>query len=233
MGYSIKYLIENSRLPGPRPNLELLYEFITNASQYEIEKCLLVDYKKADSPEEFVLMCGVAAGIYNSAKLYNEVRFNFRSFANHESWRIREGICIGFQKSKELLTGSQMVKELEVMKMGTPLEIRTYIATLSEPCLLLGYINSNELLEDLYQITMTYFNHNLKISDDLKVLKKALGYCWSVALCGRLSDLTLFEKLLEHVECKHIKWIVQENLKKKRLETMDLEWTNRIRSIIS
>lgn len=62
MSYSIDYLKENSRLPGPRANLELLYQFIENATDTEIDNCMsIADSITLNSPSEFVLFCGVAA----------------------------------------------------------------------------------------------------------------------------------------------------------------------------
>lgn len=225
MRYPLELILEKSNLPSPRANLELLYAFIENASEEEIESCLTVEYKEKNTPEEFALMCGVAAKIRSEAQKHHQVHFDFKPFANHESWRVREGICFGFQKSKAHLSADQMKRNLECLKKGSPLEVRTYIATLSEPALLNGYIDSNELLDEMVQITLDAFSSNDKLSDDLKVLRKALGYCYSVALCSEGADQCKFEKLFEYAENKQIKWIIQENLKKKRLENMTFHFS--------
>ena len=225
MRYPLELILEKSNLPSPRANLELLYAFIENASEEEIASCLNVEYKEKNTPEEFALMCGIAARIHQDAKKCQKVVVDLRPFANHESWRVREGICFGFQKSKGLLTAEQMKQDLKILKNGSPLELRTYIATLSEPALLNGYIDPNELLEEMIQMTIDAFNSTDKLSEDLKVLRKALGYCFSVALCGEGADKSKFEKLFEHAENKYIKWIIQENLKKKRLENMTFNFS--------
>ncbi len=170
-------------------------------------------------------MCGIAARIHQDAKKCQKVAVDLRPFANHESWRVREGICFGFQKSKAHLSADQMKRNLEYLKNGSPLEVRTYIATLSEPALLNGYIDSNELLDEMIQITIDAFSSNDKLSDDLKVLRKALGYYFSVALCGEGADKSKFERLCEHAESKHIRWIIQEKLNKKRLENMTFNFS--------
>lgn len=224
MAYPVDYLIKNSRLPGPRANLELLYAFTQEASEQEIMDSLNVDKVIENSPEEFVLTCGVAASIYHASKTYGRVEFDYQKYANHWSWRVREGVCIGFQRSKAFLTPNQMVLDLQILSQGTPLEVRTYIATLCEPCLLNNYIDANWLLSELYTITLGHFDHNDRIEEPLKVLKKALAYCWSVALCGDSAKGTAFEKLLKHKSSKHIQWIMKENLKKKRLEKLDKDW---------
>lgn len=224
MAYLLTDLLENSKLPGPRANLELLYTFTTSASEKEIVDCLNIQQVSLNTPEEFALTCGVAASIYHSAATLGRVDPDYIKYANHESWRVREGICIGFQKSKNLLTSMQMLEDLQILSRGTALEMRTYIATLSEPCLLMDYIDPNWLLNELYRITSEQFQNKDKIDDELKVLRKALGYCWSVPLCGDGADKTHFEKLLELRNNKHIQWIIKENLKKKRLEKLDNDW---------
>lgn len=228
LAYKVQYLLENSNLPGPRANLELLYTFTKEATEKEICDCLNIQYYNENSPEEFVLTCGVSGSIYHAAKNDNKVGPQYQKYANHKSWRVREGICIGFQKSYVFLSPEQMIADLQILSRGTPLEMRTYVATLSEPCLLRSYINPNWLLEELFRITTENLNHSEKISDDLKILRKALGYCWSVALCGEGADKTSFEKLLPLCSSKHIEWIVKENLKKNRLLKLDKDWVNQL-----
>lgn len=69
--YSIKYLLENSNLPGPRGNLELLYAFSKNADLKIADKCLsFIKEETKNSPEEFVGMCGILSfSILNDKKI--------------------------------------------------------------------------------------------------------------------------------------------------------------------
>lgn len=224
MQFTTTYLKEHSNLPGPRANLELLYSFIANAQEEEIAACLEHPYESNNSPEEFVLMCGLAAAIYNNASTGNAIPLNLTQYANHESWRVREGICFGFQKSKNFMEPAEMLSALMPLLSGTALEQRTYIATLCEPSLLKNYIQANHVLESLLDVTLTNFNQNEKLSDDLKVLRKALAYCWSVALCGDEADPSTFKQLLNYRSSKHIQWILRENLKKNRLQKLGQDW---------
>ena len=61
-------------------------------------------------------------------------------------------------------------------------------------------------------------------SDEFRSLRKTLGYSWSVAVVA-LPDggKPLFEHLLGSDD-RDVRWIVRENLRKKRLERMDREW---------
>ncbi len=230
MSYSIDYLKENSRLPGPRANLELLYEFIENATDTEIDNCMsIADSVTLNSPSEFVLFCGVAAFIKRTARLHRTVDVDLSNYTNHESWRVRESVCIGFQWAKHYLTPYEMMKNLISLKHGTALDKRAYFATLCDPILLNDYIEPSEVLSDLLEITLDCFNMNDKLDRELTVLRKALGYCWSVAICA---DETLgkqtFEKLLVYTDSKHVLWIVRENLKKNRLIKLDAAWVERL-----
>jgi hypothetical protein len=225
MSYSIDYLKENSRLPGPRANLELLYQFIENASDTEIDNCMsIADSIILNSPSEFVLLCGVAALIKRTAMLHGTVDIDLTIYTNHESWRIRESVCIGFQRSKPYLSSDEMMKNLSKFKNGSALDKRAYFATLCDPILLNDYVRPSEVLSDLLDITIDSFNND-KIDNELFVLRKALGYCWSVAICAdEAYGKQTFEKLLDYTESKHILWIVKENLKKNRLIKLDEEW---------
>lgn len=231
MSFSIDDLREHSNLPGPRANLELLYKFIEFASVEEVEACLQVKSSNLqNTPDEFVLACGVAAGIYLSMDKCHSFSFEFMPYANHESWRVRESVCIGFQKSIKIVSSQEFVQTLEPLITGSDLELRTYIATVSEPALLNGYIDSNRILDDLYTITLSKFKHDQKLNETEKVLRKALGYCWSVVLCGKDADRSKFERLMAYKTCKHIRWIITENLKKNRLLKMDANWVELLKS---
>jgi hypothetical protein len=65
-------------------------------------------------------------------------------------------------------------------------------------------------------------------SQDFLVLRKGLGYCWSVAVVALPEEgKVLMEKWLVAVD-KDIQWIMRENLKKARLSRMDAEWAKKM-----
>lgn len=231
MPYTLDYLEKHSNLPGARSNLELLYKFAVEATAQEIEACLAISERVIrDTPSEFIYSCGVAASIVMAAKHKKTVGIDFSNYATHESWRVRESVCIGFQKSQCYLSAHQMLRDLAPLKTGSAFEKRAYVATLCEPALLKNYIDARIILEDLYHVTVTSLGHNEKLSDEEMVLKKALGYCWSVAIAGDiLSGKVYFEFLLAHKNYKHIRWILCENLKKKRLEKLDPLWVDALK----
>lgn len=70
------------------------------------------------------------------------------------------------------------------------------------------------------------------LSDGQIALRKAFGYCWSVAIVAFPEEgKKSFEKLLP-AKNKHVLWIVKENLKKHRLMKMDGEWVVKIAGIV-
>jgi hypothetical protein len=67
-------------------------------------------------------------------------------------------------------------------------------------------------------------------SDDFKVLRKGLGYCWSVAVAALPeAGKPLLEKWLTS-EDKDVLWIMRENLKKDRLSRVDAAWVEKWRA---
>ena len=224
--YTIEYLLQNSNLPGPRGNLELLYDFSRNADIEIVRKCL--EYIKTDtsnSPEEFVGMCGILGyAQINKTKISAVLAF-LRNYASHNSWRIREAVAIGIQE----ISVDNLEKTLENIELwvnGNFLEQRAVVAGLCEPKLLKNEINNINILKVLEKITRN-FSHDNKLSDQEVSLRKALGYGWSVVIVSTPKNgKDYFEKLFR-LSGKHVNWIIRENLKKNRLIKMDSEWVKK------
>jgi hypothetical protein len=261
--YSIAYLKEHSGLPGPRGNLELLYAFAGEAASSVahgwpgvaawtalVDECLsAIKTDTANSPEEFVGMCGVLARALCIAKAGSGAvapAIDFlRPYASHASWRIREAVAMGIQ---EVPTGglSDTIEALRPWVGGNAYELRAVVAGLCEPKLLKDAATNREVLALLDSITGT-LDHDRKLSDGENSLRKALGYGWSVVVAACISagatdtvttphtsatnpgdGKEAFEKLLSR-RGKHIAWIVRENLKKNRLVKADPDWVERMR----
>lgn len=224
--YTIQYLLQNSHLPGPRGNLELLYDFSRNADIEIIGKCL--EYIEADtsnSPEEFVGMCGIL-GYAQINKTGNKAVLDFlRNYASHGSWRIREAVAMGIQEIS-VDNMEETLENIEAWVDGNFLEQRAVVAGLCEPKLLKNEADNINVLKTLERITRNV-NHDNKLSDQEVSLRKALGYGWSVAIVSAPEvGRSYFEKLFA-LPGKHINWIVRENLKKNRLMKMDSEWVKK------
>jgi hypothetical protein len=78
--------------------------------------------------------------------------------------------------------------------------------------------------EILFDITLSLKDVTDRKNDDFKVLRKGLGYCWSIAIVGYTEiGKQYFEKLIK-IDDKDIRWIIRENLKKNRLIKLDRVW---------
>ncbi len=60
--------------------------------------------------------------------------------------------------------------------------------------------------------------------DEFKTLRQGLGYCWSVVVAALPAQgKGTMERWLSSTD-KDVRWIMKENLKKKRLVRMDQAW---------
>jgi hypothetical protein len=224
MTQTIDNLLKNSRLPGPRGNLELLFSFSKTATEDEVNECL--SYCVPDvrnSPEEFVAMCGIVGYCVLHKNSIGTTLAFVRKYASQCSWRVREAVAIGIQQIAER-NMNEIIDTLKNWTGGNDLEKRAVVAALCEPKLLKEKGIVVELFGILDKLTMEFDRIAGKLSDNQDTLRKTLGYGWSVAIVS-LPDKgkTAFEKIAKH-DNKHIKWIVKENLKKNRLITMDKAW---------
>jgi len=103
------------------------------------------------------------------------------------------------------------------------------VAGLCEPLLIKEKKNALTVLEFLEDIFDSIEIISERKDESFRVLKKGLGYGLSVAMAAYPPEgKALFEKLLFKQD-SDISWILKENLKKKRLERMDQEWTGRMK----
>jgi len=225
--YTIEYLLNHSNLPGPRGNLELLYAFARTADAAAVKKCLsYIKPYTANSPQEFVGMCGVL-GYAVLNKNENKVLDFVRPYAAHSSWRIRESVAMAIQEiSVDKLEVT--LTHLESWITGHLYERRAVVAGLCEPKLLGDKILNRKILRIMEAITAS-LDHNNKLNDAEESLRKALGYGWSVMIVAAANEgKIIFEKLFD-MRGKHIAWILRENLKKNRLLKIDADWVEKCR----
>ncbi len=230
MTETIENLLKNSHLPGPRSNLELLYHFAKNAQESEINECLSFYNKEiSNSPEEFAVCCGIVGYcILKQNDLYEVIKY-IRKFTSHSSWRIREAVAMGIQEIAECRE-NEIINLLEEWINGNALEKRTVVAALCEPKLLKSKDIAESVLDILYRLILNFQDINSSLTEEEKVLRKALGYGLSVAM---VSNPEKGKKVFEEIAVinnKNIRWIVKENLKKNRLVFMDREWVANMRT---
>jgi hypothetical protein len=214
----LQVLEKESKLPGPAANLNLLKQFIKEATPEQVTLCLSALDKKPDanSPATFVAMCGVAA--CGNQEI-------FRKAANSGNWRIRESAVFGLQNLglKDL---DALYSTFDSWENANLLEKRCIAATLCEPAL----IKTEEMAEKILSVLNGYMEiieleKNVK-SEEYKVFKKAMGYCISVAVAANPEKGKEFFESWMRSPNFEIRWVLSDNLKHHRLRKMDSEWVD-------
>jgi hypothetical protein len=221
----IPYLKMNSGLPGPRGNLELAQAVVEEANEKQIEEFLSFSSEKAreNTPEVFILFCGVFGLGKLIANGNQEYFTRLRTYASDHRWRIREATAMALQ-----LVGDQnmniLLKELKGWSTGNWLERRAVAAGLAEPRLLIESRIAHQILKILDEITNAIASAGDRANEEYKVLRQAMGYCWSVVVAALPeAGKPMMEKWIAS-EDRDIRWIMKENLKKNRLIRMDADW---------
>jgi hypothetical protein len=221
LGDWIPFLRKESRLPGPRGNLELAYAVAEEGSKEQFEHFLSFQAEE-NTPEVFLVFCGIVglgklAG--SEPKLFDELR----SYSSDPRWRIREAVATGLQ-----LAGDQdmdlLLREMQKWSKGNWYEKRAAAATLAEPRLLKQPEHARQVLQILSEITASMENANGSKDESFKVLRQGMGYCWSVAVAALPeAGKPMMQKWLSSSD-SDIRWVMKENLKKNRLIKMDADW---------
>lgn len=219
------FLLSESKLPGPRANLELAAAVAAQGNAEIFNQLRAYDAARApaNTPEEFLAVCGVIG----LGKLLCEGRLelfsDLRLHASDPRWRIRESVCIALQAfgKKDI---NALIEILETWSQGSLLERRAAAAALCEPVLLKEKSSAQRVLGLLDQITASLLLESDRRSADFKTLRKSLGYCWSVAAAAEpTTGLAFIEKWLSSPD-RDIRWIMKENLGKKRLLRLNADW---------
>ena len=217
----IPFLRRESGLPGPRGNLELAYAVAEEGNKKQFEQFLSFQAEE-NTPEVFLVFCGVV-GLGKLAANEPELFNKLCAYASDPRWRIREAVATGLQ-----LAGDQdmdlLLKEMKKWSKGNWYEKRAAAAALAEPRLLKQPKQVKQVLQILDQITESMQRSEMTKDESFKVLRQAMGYCWSVVVVALPeSGKPLVEKW-SHSEDKDIQWMMKENLKKNRLMKMDSKW---------
>ena len=219
------YLRQESGLPGPRGNIELAQAAAAEGQESQFQHWLALDADQAptNSPAEFLPFCGVLGLGRLTAEGKRDHLTTLRLCASDSRWRMREAVAMALQKlgRRDM---SDLLDEMQDWSKGNALEQRAAAAALCEPCLLRQEQDTRRVLHILDDITASIRQVEERKDEDFKALRKGLGYCWSVAVAALPDEgkETMEKWLLS--EDKDIRWIMKENLRKKRLGRMDAAW---------
>ncbi|MFN8466081.1 MAG: hypothetical protein U0X20_11040 [Caldilineaceae bacterium] len=234
------YLRQESRLPGPRANLELLEAVIQAGDGCRFAHLLALDNAflggaPPNTPDEFLTVCAVAG----LGKLVAEGDIAWLSVLRRRAadgrWRVREAVAIGLQHwgDHNMLA---LVDEMRSWSSGGWLEQRAAVAALAEPRLLRTAACGIEPTGDVIPIFDTITECIVAAAPaarrdpDYQILRQALGYAWSVLVAANPAICRPpFERWLLQAESTHDKdllWITRQNLKKNRLQVLDAIWAD-------
>jgi len=203
---------ENSGLPGPRANLALVEACALTADAAAIAALLA-------SGGEFATMCAAAAIARHASASHDAEQA--RALAMDERWRVREGVAIGLQ-----LWGDEEPEALRRLAASwaaspDPLVQRAAVAAVCEPRLLRTPDAASAAVAvcSAASASLAALPAERRRDPDVRTLRQALGYAWSVAVVAdAASGLPVFDAL--DVTDPDIAWIVRENLRKKRLQSV-------------
>lgn len=219
------YLLAKSGLPGPRGNLELAHAAALeiDASQIDAFLSIPIDQAPENTPEVFLVFCGVLAlGPLIAAGERQQFK-RLRPYASDPRWRIREAVAMALQTVGDADTGL-LVREATRWSRGNWYEKRAAAAGLAEPRLLTSRSTTAPLLEMLDSITASMARAKDRKSEAFRILRQGMGYCWSVAVAAHPAlGKRLMQKWLKNAD-PDVRWMMKENLKKNRLAKMDTAW---------
>jgi 3-methyladenine DNA glycosylase AlkC len=225
------FLLRESGLPGPRGNLELAQVVADLGTQELFERYLGYDADQAptNSPYEFLAFCGVVGLGRLLAEGRSEMLATLRQCASDRRWRIREAVAMALQRLGDV-DMSALIQAMKPWSAGTPLEQRAAAAALCEPRLLGQAKHARAVLHVLDKITASLRKVENRKSEDFLTLRKGLGYCWSVAVAALPDEgKRVMDKWLADTD-PDVRWIMKENLKKKRLARVDAGWVKKWQS---
>lgn len=225
------YLRAHSGLPGPRGNLELIDVASAACDRADLERWAALSPESApeNTPDAF-LAC---VGIVGLGRLVAAGERSFlpalRRASNDPRWRVREAVAIGLQAWGDV-DPDALVDEMERWAGGSPLEGRAAMAALCEPRLLHDRRTIVRVLAVLDRLTSSVRDAVHPRADDVRVLRQALGYGWSVAAAADATiGLSALERWLPDPNAD-VRWIIRQNLGKARLVKLAPEWVERARA---
>lgn len=224
------YLLAESRLPGPRANLELARAAAEEGDEAQFLNWLANDatVAPANSPGEFLPVCGALGLGRLLAEGDRGVLPLLRAAANDPRWRLREAVAMALQRWGEADMAA-LLAEATGWAVGSRYEQRAAAAALCEPGLLNDTHTVEQVLAILDGLMATIPGAADRREAGFIALRQALGYCWSVAIVAAPEPgRGLLEKWAP-IDDPDALWIVRENLSKARLVRLDAAWVERLR----
>lgn len=216
------FLLAESRLPGPRGNLELAHAVALEGTpeRFASLRANGPDVAPENTPRAFLAFCGVLGLGGQAADGDVAALAELRAWASDPRWRVREAVATALQTLGDADPG-RLVAEMREWARGTRLEQRAAVAALCEPRLL-DEPTARATLAILDDVTASLAEPR---GDDA-ALRKALSYGWSVAVCA-LPDpgRAAIERWIAEGDAV-VRRIMRDNLRKARLARLDRGWVD-------
>lgn len=126
----------------------------------------------------------------------------------------------------------RLLAMMETWSAGNRLEQRAAVATLCEPKLLRDQAHAAEVLRMLNQITRSIRDELAPKTEPFNVLRIGLGCGWRVVVAAQPELGKPSMEAWVMTTDPNIRWIMRQNLKKKRLTRMDPQWVVEQMSIL-
>jgi hypothetical protein len=205
------YLREHSGLPGPRGNLELVQAVADEGDAARFDALIATD-------DEYFVVCGVV-GLGRLLAEGAPVVPRLRVHATDSRWRVREAVAMALQR----LGDADLPRLVDLVSDWAtdpdPLVQRAAVASICEPRLLKVPAVAARAVDICRQVTdtLTARPSASRRQPEVRTLRQALGYCWSVAVAANPEvGLPAFRALDSHPD-PDVAWLVRENAKKSRL----------------
>lgn len=230
-----EYLLSHSNLPGPRGNLELLSVVARHGKRDDFHRWASLSASTApeNTPACFLACCGVVGlgTLIASGETSNFQQLH--SLAQDPRWRIREAVAMALQILGETDMSLLLAEIHNWLTSSSPLVLRAAAAALCEPSLLRQPQDASQVLHILDSITAKMLSMPNRKTEDFRILRQAMAYCWSVAIAA-LPEIgkPLFEAWCIHPD-PDLRWFLRQNLKKNRLLRMDPDWVHHALSSLS
>lgn len=227
------YLRANSGLPGPRSNLALAHAAGARRDEAELRGWLAAAAGNADPTDEYLVLCAVVGIGTLVADGRADLAPELAVFAADQRWRVREAVVLALQ-----VVGDADLERMQHVigpwRYEEPTLVRAAVAAACEPRLLTapGAVAwALDLLDDATEV-LVRLGPTTPRDVGARVLRLALGYCWSVAVAA---DPRLAAPRLERWAADpnpDVRWVLHTNLGKKRIGAAGSSWVARMRDIV-
>jgi hypothetical protein len=114
----------------------------------------------------------------------------------------------------------RLIAEMQDWSEDAPFVQRAAAAGLCEPALLKSQEEAVEVLEILDRITRSMAGASDRRGEGFRVLREALGYCWSVAAAAAPENARPYMEKWLRSKDKDVAWVMKSNLSKARMATV-------------